>query len=66
MKKIDPKAIIDRIILLRTQHSGPRGKSLFARELGISASTYNYYEKDRVPPIETLLNICDVTGADLT
>jgi transcriptional regulator with XRE-family HTH domain len=33
--------------------------------LGISASTYSYYENNRLPPIETLLRICEVTGADL-
>jgi len=33
--------------------------------LGISPSTYSYYENSRVPPIEILLKICEVTGADL-
>jgi hypothetical protein len=33
--------------------------------LGISPSTYSYYEDDRIPPIEVLLKICEVTGADL-
>ncbi len=59
------KAIIERIIFLRNKHFGSRGKSNFARALDISASTYNYYEKDRVPPIDILLKICEVTGADI-
>ena len=65
MKIFDEKAIIERVRLLRKQHAGDRGKSKFARDLGISASTYNYYENNRVPPIEILLKICEVTGADL-
>ena len=65
IKIIDEKAIIERVRLLRKQYAGDRGKSRFARALGISASTYSYYESDRVPPIEVLLKICEVTGADL-
>ncbi len=65
MKSFNEKAIIERIGLLRKQHAGSRGKSEFARTLGISVSTYNYYENNRVPPIEVLLKICEVTEADL-
>ena len=62
---IDEKSIIDRIKILREKHSGKRGKSLFAKSLGISPSTYNYYEKDRIPPVDVLWNICQATGADI-
>jgi transcriptional regulator with XRE-family HTH domain len=65
MKKINSHGIIQRIRKLREQFSGPRGKSEFAQALAISPSTYNYYERDRVPPIEVLLKICEVTGADI-
>ena len=65
MKNFDEKAIIERVRLLRKQYAGSRGKSKFARALGISASTYNYYENNRVPPIKVLLRICEVTEADL-
>ncbi len=65
MKVFDDKAIIERIKILREQNAGSRGKSKFARTLGISPSTYSYYEENRVPPIDILLKICDVTGADL-
>jgi SOS-response transcriptional repressor LexA len=61
----DEKAIIERVRVLRQQYAGNRGRSKFARLLGISPSTYSYYENSRVPPIELLLKICDVTGADL-
>jgi len=59
------KATIGRVRLLRKQYAGERGKSKFARALGISASTYSYYEDNRVPPIEILLKMCEITGADL-
>jgi len=65
MGKFSENEIINRVVLMRQQYAGNRGKSKFARSLGISASTYNYYENNRVPPIEILLKICDVTGADL-
>jgi len=65
MGKYDEKAIIARIRSLREQNVGGRGKSKFARALNISPSTYNYYENNRIPPIEILLKICEVTGADL-
>ena len=65
MEDFCEKAIIERVRLLRKQYAGGRGKSKFARALGISASTYSYYENNRVPPVEILLKICEVTGADL-
>ena len=65
MKIFNEKAIIERIKRLREQHSGSRGRSKFARALGISSSTYSYYETNRVPPIEILLKIAEITGADL-
>jgi len=65
MQNFNEKAIIERVRLLREQYAGSRGKSEFARALGISASTYSYYENKRVPPIEVLLKVCEVTGADL-
>jgi len=63
--KIDEKLVIDRIKILREKHSGKRGKALFAKSLGISPSTYNYYEKDRIPPVDVLWNICQTTGSDI-
>ena len=65
MQKFDANTVIERIKQLRNQHTGDRGKSKFAQILGVSPSTYNYYENNRVPPIEILLRICEVTGADL-
>ncbi len=65
MKKNDEKAIIERIRRLRCQYAGDRGRSKFARALGLSPSTYSYYEDNRVPPIDILLKICEVTSADL-
>jgi transcriptional regulator with XRE-family HTH domain len=65
MRDPDKSAISERVKVLRTQYAGKRGKNRFARALGLSPSTYNYYESSRIPPIEVLLRMCDVTGADL-
>jgi transcriptional regulator with XRE-family HTH domain len=65
MQNFDKNGVTGRIRSLRKQYAGIRGKSDFARALGISASTYNYYENDRIPPPEILLRICQITGADL-
>ena len=59
------KEVINRIRQLRIRHFGVRGKSTFAKALGLSASTYNYYEDDRLAPISVLLKISEITGADL-
>ena len=65
MENFDQNSIISRIKQLRISFAGARGKKLFAEALGLSPSTYNYYEQDRLPPVETLFNICKITGADL-
>jgi SOS-response transcriptional repressor LexA len=54
-----------RIAQLRTEVTGPRGKSAFARQLGVPASTYDYYENGRVPPADVLVRIAEVTGVRL-
>jgi len=61
----DEKAVIERIKALRNRYAGPRGKGKFAQALDISLSTYSYYENNRIPPIETLLKMCEVTNTDL-
>lgn len=58
-------AICQRVAKLRCDKCGPRGKASFAKMLGISPSTYDYYESARVPPAELLLKIADVGGVDL-
>jgi len=57
--------ICGRIGQLREELHGPRGKAAFAAQLGISPSTYNYYEGGRVPPAEVLVRIADAAGVDL-
>ncbi|MBN2132617.1 MAG: helix-turn-helix domain-containing protein [Sedimentisphaerales bacterium] len=59
------RQIIHRFRLLRQRHAGKRGKSLFAKELGISPSTYNYYERDRVAPAGVLYRACQLTGESI-
>jgi transcriptional regulator with XRE-family HTH domain len=65
MGSFDVNAIIGRIREVRERFAGERGKSQFAHSLGISPSTYSYYEINRVPPIEVLIKICNVTDTDL-
>lgn len=65
MPTIDEKAIIQRIRELRQQYAGGRGKSKFARELGLSVSTYAYYEENRLPSVDILVKICELTGVEL-
>ncbi len=50
---------------MRLEVAGPRGKSNFAKQLGLSPSTYDYYEFDRVPPAEVLIKIAKIAGVDL-
>jgi transcriptional regulator with XRE-family HTH domain len=54
-----------RLVSLRETVFGPRGRAAFARALGVSPSTYNYYEKGRAPPADLLARAAQVTGADL-
>jgi len=65
MEDFIANTIIERIKLLRRQYAGSRGKSKFAQALGISPSSYSYYEHNRVPPITVLLKISEITGVDL-
>jgi len=65
MCNLDENAVIERIKGLRKQYAGNRGRSEFARALGVSPSTYSYYENNRIPPPQILLKICEITGADL-
>lgn len=65
MAKKPVNEICLRIAKLRTDATGPRGKSRFAKQLGLSPSAYHYYEQDRTPPAEILVRVVEVTGADL-
>jgi len=65
MKRAADTSICERIATLRLEAFGPRGKSNFAKHLGLSPSTYDYYESRRVPPAEVLVKIADLTGVDL-
>ncbi|MCD4825547.1 MAG: hypothetical protein K8S55_13200 [Phycisphaerae bacterium] len=57
--------ICARIAQVRLEVAGPRGKSSFAKQLGLSPSTYDYYEANRVPPAEVLVRITEIAGIDL-
>ena len=64
-KKSLDKGICQRIAQIRMELAGPRGKSAFARQLGISPTTYQSYEQDRVPPADLLVRIADLAGLDV-
>jgi transcriptional regulator with XRE-family HTH domain len=57
--------ICERLKQVRVQVCGRRGQSRFAYLLGLSPSTYNYYEKGRVPPVEVLDLASKVSGAPI-
>ena len=65
MVEFTTNAVSARLIQLRCEFSGPRGRSHFARALGISPSTYSYYEKNRMPPIPVLLKICRLCHCEM-
>src|SRR5262245_7956125 len=58
-------AICERLKQVRIQVCGPRGQSHFAALLLLSPSTYNYYEKGRIPPVDVLDRAAKITGAPL-
>jgi phage repressor protein C with HTH and peptisase S24 domain len=57
--------ICRRIAQVRLRLCGPRGKSRFAKMLDIAPSTYEYYERHRVPPAPLLAKISDLAGVSL-
>jgi SOS-response transcriptional repressor LexA/transcriptional regulator with XRE-family HTH domain len=57
--------ICQRIADIRRKLHGDRGKASFGNELGISPSTYIYYEASRVPPADVLVKIADIAQVDL-
>jgi len=65
MHKSEKREISARIAKLRVKVAGPRGKASFAKLLGISPSTYDYYEASRVPPADILVAIADLAEVDL-
>lgn len=50
---------------MRRRHFGARGRVEFARQLAIPLAEYERYERSEVPPGETMLRMCELTGEDL-
>lgn len=65
MSEAEGCEICRRIAQVRAEVAGPRGKSLFAQKLGLSPSTYSYYETSRVPPADVLVRIAGLGEVDL-
>ena len=57
--------ICERLRAVRGRHFGDRGRSKLCRELGITPSTYALYEISRVPPVELLVRVAQLTGVPL-
>lgn len=58
-------SICDRLKSAREKTFGLRGRAAFARALGLSPTTYIYYEKGRVPPPDVLARAAEVAGVRL-
>ncbi len=54
-----------RIADLRRKHFGARGKAVFAERLGLPLCDYERFERGSIPPGETLVRMCELTGEDL-
>ena len=57
--------ICERLERLRVEMFGHRGKSEMARRLGIRPSTYDRYERDRIPPADLLVKVGQVSDVTL-
>src|SRR3954451_17262521 len=62
---LNTAAICERLKQVRIQVCGNRGQSHFAALLHLSPSTYNYYEKGRIPPVDVLDRAARVTAVPL-
>lgn len=60
-----PERICDRVRAVRTLRYGERGRSAFARDLGIPVGSLLHYETDRTPPAQLLVAIGNVAGVRL-
>ncbi len=57
--------ICERLRSVRVRHFGERGRATLCRQLGIRSSTYSLYEVQRVPPVELLVRVAQLTGVRL-
>jgi len=53
--------VAERLALIRKEAYGERGRSEFARALGIPLTSYLNYENGRVPPIEVVVKMMALT-----
>jgi len=60
-----PHPFSERLAEIRRLRYGERGRSSFARDLGIPVTSYIHYETDRVPPAELLVAAASLTETRL-
>lgn len=65
MRNTSVQGICARMTAVRREHYGERGRSEFAKQLGIRPSTYTHYELDRIPPATLLHRAARLTGTRL-
>lgn len=58
-------AVCERTKELRVELCGKRGRSKVATMLGITPSTYHYYERGRVLPADLMVKLCESTGVNV-
>jgi len=63
--KNQPHPMSLRLVEIRREFYGERGRSQFARELGIPLTSYIHYETDRAPPADVLVQAAQLTGTSL-
>jgi len=63
--KVPESGICDRIVQVRVEVAGTRGKAAFARMLGISPTTYQSYETGRAAPADVLVKMAQVAQVDV-
>jgi hypothetical protein len=58
------RAIAERLITLRIDRFGARGRHEMARSLGLKARTWSTYEKGVAVPGEIILKVIELTSAE--
>lgn len=61
----EPHPISARLKDVRISTYGERGRSGFSRDLGIPVTSYLHYETDRLPPVDLIVKVAELTETSL-